>query len=70
MSPGFAFAYYNRAQAHYLAGRFNEALADAGQAAAYNQDSPQALSLRGLILEKLGSRDALVGERGDTRRVG
>ena len=62
LAPGFAFAFYNRAQAHYLAGRFAEALADAGKAAALNENSAQALSLRGLIQEKLGARDAAIAD--------
>ena len=43
LAPGFAFAFYNRSQAHYLAGRFTEALADAGKAAALNENSASAL---------------------------
>ena len=61
LAPDFAFAFYNRSQAHYLAGRFNEALADAGKAAALNENA-QALSLRGLIQEKLGARDAALAD--------
>jgi len=61
LAPGFAFAFYNRSQAHYLAGRFNEALADASKAAALNENA-QALSLRGLIQEKLGARDAALAD--------
>jgi tetratricopeptide (TPR) repeat protein len=44
-----------------LAGRFNEALADAGKAAALNENA-QALSLRGLIQEKLGARDLAIAD--------
>ena len=62
LSPSFAFAFYNRSQAHYLAGRFAEALADAGKAAALNENSAAALSLRGLIQEKLGARDAAIAD--------
>ena len=62
LSPSFAFAFYNRSQAHYLAGRFTEALADAGKAAALNENSAAALSLRGLIHEKLGARDAAIAD--------
>ena len=54
--------YYNRSQAHYLAGRFTEALADAAKAAALNENSASALSLRGLIQEKLGARDAAIAD--------
>ena len=61
LSPGFAFAFYNRAQAHYLAGRLSEALADAIKAAALSENA-QALSLRGLIQEKLGARDAAIAD--------
>ena len=36
--------------------------ADAGKAAALNENSAAALSLRGLIHEKLGARDAAIAD--------
>ena len=62
LSGNFAPAYYERAQAHYLAGRFREALADATKAAELNANWAQAISLRGLIQEKLGARDAAIAD--------
>jgi tetratricopeptide (TPR) repeat protein len=62
LSPNFAPAYYERAQAHYLAGRFRDALVDATKAAELNANWAQAISLRGLIQEKLGARDAAIAD--------
>ena len=61
LSPGFAFAYYNRSQAHYLAA-LSRGAGRRRKAAALNQNRPQALSLRGLIQEKLGARDSAIAD--------
>ena len=67
--PNFALAFYNRAQAHYLAGRFPDALADADKAAKLDARSASALSLRGLINEKLGAKDKAIADMRRANRL-
>ncbi len=62
LAPDFAFAFYNRSQAHYLAGRFARGAGRCRQGRRTQRELGQALSLRGLIQEKLGARDAAIAD--------
>jgi len=62
LAPKSWLIYYDRAQAHYLAGNFREALADATKTADLNANWAPVLSLRGLVQEKLGAKDAAIAE--------
>ena len=62
LAPKSWLIYYDRAQVQYVAGNFRDALADATKSAELNANWAPALSLRGLIQEKLGAKDAAIAD--------